>query len=82
MPRLLSEKHVACHHFNPAILQELVINQGNSTIDVIHESFLKKIGILAAEHADEDTHDGTVGCVEGSVYVTAPSYKMLNVIMR
>lgn len=71
------ERNIAYHHFNfnPAVIQELVINQGNTTIDLIDENFLKQIGVLGTEYTDEDRYDGTVGRVDGNFYVPVPSYK-------
>ena len=77
--RKRSTKYIAYHHFNPAIIQELVINQGSTTIDLIDENFLKQIGVLGInsteEYTDEDRYDGTAGRVDGNFYVPVPSYK-------
>lgn len=60
-----SDKTIAYQHFHPEIIQEIVINQGFTTIDAIPEIVLKDFDLLGNGYTDEDRFKGTMERMEG-----------------
>lgn len=70
-----STKYVAYHHFDPVILQQYIVDDGETTIDLIPESFLRDCNLLGNGYTDEDRFRGEVNGYDENVYAPVPSYK-------
>ena len=71
----VKRKHIAHHHFHPELLQEVVVNQGFTTIDYIDAALIKDLGLLDNGYSEEDRFKGKDTGVMTRVFVPVPSYK-------
>ncbi len=71
--------YVAQHHFHPEVLQEYMINTGNSgAIDFITEEFVKRTNLLNNGYTDEDRYTGPMSGDMVTCFVPVPSYSLEN----
>lgn len=75
-----SKKHIAYHHFHPAIIQEVVINQGFTTIDALPKNLLEDFNLLGNGYTEADRFKDPFGRMEGHIsMILYQVTRMLNV---
>ena len=67
------DKHMAYHHLHPEIIQEVIVNQGLTTIDKISKLLLKDLNLLREDgYTEADRFKETINNMGGAVYEAQP----------